>query len=49
VVPLTKEAMSTRPFKPTGAATETWVYAVAYKDCPATASANGANVTAYLR
>jgi len=41
--------LSTRPFKPSGFSSDTWVYGKAFKDYKITAAVEGATVTAFVR
>ncbi len=41
--------LTTNAFKPTGATPDTWVYSIGFRDYKITASAEGAEVTAYVR
>jgi hypothetical protein len=41
--------LTTRPYKPSGSLTDTWIYAMAYKDYKITAHAQVATVTAFVR
>ena len=42
-------ALTTKPFKPTGSFSDTWVYAIAFKDYKITSQVEGAFLTAYVR
>ena len=41
--------LTTRPYKPSGSLTDTWIYGMAYKDYKITAHAQVATVTAFVR
>ena len=41
--------LTTNAFKPSGAPSDTWVYAIAFKDYKITATSGNASVTAYVR
>lgn len=46
---LTGATLTTKPYKPTGGLTDTWIYAISFKDYRITAEAEGASITVDVR
>ena len=46
---LTGATLTTKPYKPTGGLSDTWIYAISFKDYRITAEAEGASITVDVR